>query len=200
MAEATSPAKRLTGAHRRELFLEAAAEIVVEGGPSFLTMERVAGRTGVTKRLAYRYFENREQLLQVLLDRELQEIGRKARDLLPQAPDLRQTVETHVRIWLQTMQERGPLLSKLLFDQDVAATVVREVNRRAVANWAQAYEDLAGMAPAAAEAAACILLSALRGATEALARQAMAPDDIAAVYTALAVAGAKEIATRYPGR
>jgi AcrR family transcriptional regulator len=185
---------RLSGAERRERFLDAAALIVVETGPSAVTMDGVAQRTGVNKRLGYRHFENREDLLRALLERELDESGRRARALLPDHPDIELRVAVNVRVWLEMMQERGPLLMRLLFDQDVAAGIVRDVNRRVIKDWTQIYVEALGVPEARAEILAHIMIAGLRGAVEALQREAAPLDEIAAIYTQLALAGARSVA------
>jgi len=190
---------RLNGAERRGRFLDAAARIVVETGPSAVTMDGVAARTGVNKRLPYRFFENRDALLRDLLERELEESSRRTRALLPAEPSLEQRVAASVRVWLEIMNERGPLLSRLLFDQDVAAPLAREVNRRATQDWTQVYREALGVSDVTAEVVARILLSALRGAVEALHRQVAPLEEVAEIYTTLALAAAREVARRRPG-
>lgn len=184
--------RRLSGAERRERFVDAAAQIVVEAGPSAVTMDGVAARTGVNKRLAYRFFANRDALLRAVLDRELEESGRRARALLSENPDLDERVAVNVRAWLGVMQERGPLLFRLLFDQDVAAPLVQEVNRRATRDWTAVYRASLDISDETAEVLARILLSALRGAVEALHRGVAPLEAIAEIYTAVALAGSRE--------
>jgi AcrR family transcriptional regulator len=194
-AEATaSPRPRLNAAERRRLFLEAAEAIVIEAGPSAVTMDGVAARTGVNKRLPYRFFANRDEMLRELLERELQESGRRARALLPAAPSLEQRVSVNVRVWLEIMQERGPVLSRLLFDQGAAEPLARDVNRRALADWTQVYRDEMGVSAVTAEILARMLIMALRGAVDALQRGLGPLDEVADIYTKLTLAAAREVA------
>ncbi len=190
--------ERLTGAKRRDSFLDAAARILVETGPSAVTMDGVAARIGVNKRLGYRYFENREDLLRALLEREMEETGRRARALLPPHPDVELRVAVNIRVWLEMMQERGPLLSRLLFDQDVAAGIARDINQRATRDWTQVYVDALGVSEVRAEVLARIMLAGLRGAVEALQRKVAPLEEIAAIYTRLTMAGARSIAVSAP--
>jgi AcrR family transcriptional regulator len=189
-----SPRPRLNGAERRRLFLEAAEAILIEAGPSAVTMDGVAARTGVNKRLPYRFFANRDEMLRELLERELQESGRRARALLPAAPSLEQRVSVNVRVWLEIMQERGPVLSRLLFDQGAAEPLARDVNRRALADWTQVYRDEMGVSAVTAEILARMLIMALRGAVDALQRGLGPLDEVADIYTKLTLAAAREVA------
>ncbi len=47
----------------RELMLQAAADLIVEGGLESLSLTQVADRAGVSKRTLYNYFDSRETLL-----------------------------------------------------------------------------------------------------------------------------------------
>ena len=188
--------ERLAGPARRESLLAAASAIIIELGPSAVTMDGVAARTGVNKRLAYRFFANRDEILKALLERELEESGRRARALLPQVPTLEQRVSVNVRVWLEIMQERGPLFFRLLYDQDVAAPLARDVNRRARLDWTGVYRDALDVPEVTAELLARILLAALRGAVEALHREVAPLDQIADIYTTLVLTGAHEIARK----
>ena len=193
--EATASSRpRLIGAERRRLFLEAAEAIVIEAGPSAVTMDGVAARTGVNKRLPYRFFANRDDMLRELLERELQESGRRARALLPAEPSLEQRVSINVRVWLEIMQERGPVLSRLLFDQGAAEPLARDVNRRALADWTQVYRREMGVSAVTAEILARMLIMALRGAVDALQRGLGPLEEIADIYTKLTLAAAREVA------
>ena len=188
------PRPRLTAVERRRLFLEAAEAIVIEAGPSAVTMDGVAARTGVNKRLPYRFFANRDDILRALLERELQESGRRARALLPTSPSLEQRVSVNVRVWLEIMQERGPVLSRLLFDQGAAEALARDVNRRALADWTQVYRDEMGVSAITGEILARMLIMALRGAVDALQRGLAPLEEIADIYTKLTLAAAREVA------
>jgi AcrR family transcriptional regulator len=185
---------RLQGPERRAKFLEAAAQIVVEHGVSFVTMEEVAARTGVNKRLGYRYFTNREELLRALLDQELEESGRRARAILSPKPDLPERVTVNVRVWLQLVSERGPLLSRLLADEEVSPTLAKEANARAIADWSAVLRSELGVAKAPAEILARLYIAALRGAVEALAAKVATLDQIVTSYATMVLTSAYQIA------
>lgn len=73
-AEGSGPAVPGPGAGsqptRRELLLDAAAQILAGGHADEVTMETVAGRAGVSRALVYKHFANRQDLLVALYERE----------------------------------------------------------------------------------------------------------------------------------
>lgn len=189
---------RLASAERRVSFLDAATEIIAESGPSAVTMDGVAARTGVNKRLIYRFFDNRDKILREVMARELDEVGRRARALLPGSPSLEQRVAVNIRVWLEIMQERGPVLARLMFDQDVAAAIAREVTLHARLDWGQVYCEALDVSPSTAEILAAILLAGLRGAVDMLQSGRAPLEEIAEIYSTLTVTAAYEIARRHP--
>lgn len=62
--------QRLTGAERRSQLLDVARDIVAADGYSALTVDRVAGGSGVTRAVVYQQFTDLSGLLTALLDRE----------------------------------------------------------------------------------------------------------------------------------
>lgn len=62
--------RRLSGPERRVQLLDVARDIVAEGGYPALTIEQVAGRSGVTRTVVYQQFTDLEGLMTALLDRE----------------------------------------------------------------------------------------------------------------------------------
>jgi AcrR family transcriptional regulator len=189
-----APSKgRLTGAARRSAFLDAAAEIVLEKGPAAVTMDGVAARTGVAKRLGYRYFDNREELLKALTKRELDEAGERARSVLSSQPPLEEIVRVNITVWLQLVQERGPLLNRLLFGHDAASEIAAEVNARSTRTWTGVLRKSLDIPDRTSEILARICLAALRGAVEALEYRTASVDEIASIFTTVVLAGAKAL-------
>jgi AcrR family transcriptional regulator len=190
------PKGRLTGAARRSAFLNAAAEIVLEKGPAAVTMDGVAARTGVAKRLGYRYFDNREALLKALTKRELDEAGERARAVLSSKPHLEEIVKVNIMVWLQLVQERGPLLNRLLFGHDVASEIADDVNERSTRTWASVLRKSLDISDSTSEILARIYLAALRGAVESLEHRIASVDDIASIFTTVVLAGANALVTQ----
>jgi AcrR family transcriptional regulator len=191
---AAAPKSRIKGEERRARYLQAAADIIVEQGVSFVTMEEVAARNGVDKRLGYRYFSNRESLLTALFEQEMQEVGRRALAALPAKPTLRDHITANVGAWLELAAERGALLSRLFSDQDVIPAVARAIVDRAVQHWGQLMREGLAMSPSAAETLSRIYLSGLRGAVEAVEARTMPVAEVAAIYATATYAGAEAVA------
>ena len=187
--------QRLSGAERRAAFIEAAAEIVLERGASAVTMDGVAARSGVNKRLGYRYFRNREELLRALIDRELDEVTVRTRQLLPPNPSYEQRVRTDVKVYLGLIQERGPLLAKLRSGPDAPADIGLE---RPVQEWAERIRLASNLPAAQAEVLSRIILAALYGASDALEKQVAPLDEIAEIFATLTLAGTFSVAARAP--
>jgi len=59
---------------RVELLLQAATELLAEGGVEALTMRSLAERADIPVATIYRYFANREEIIAAYLDRELERI------------------------------------------------------------------------------------------------------------------------------
>jgi AcrR family transcriptional regulator len=192
----SSPKLRLTGAARRSAFLNAAAEIVLEKGPAAVTMDGVAVRTGVAKRLGYRYFDNREELLKALTKRELDEAGERARAILSHKPHLEEIVRVNITVWLQLVQERGPLLNRLLFGHDAASAIAAEVNERSTRTWTGILRKSLDMPDATSEVLARIYLAALRGAVESLEHRIASVAEIASIFTTVVLAGASALVSQ----
>lgn len=193
---AGAPRTRIKGPERRAKYLEAAARIVTEQGVSFVTMEEVAARTGVDRRLGYRYFPNRETLLMTLFQQQINEATRRAEAMTPDRPTLRDQISANIRAWLELANEHGPLLSRLFSDTDVIPEIAREMGNRAIRNWASAMQEALDLSPTVAETLSRIYLSALRGAVEALEAKMLSVSEVADIYTTATHAGAEAVAAR----
>jgi AcrR family transcriptional regulator len=73
MSPRSAPVQRRSRA-RLELILQAAAELLGEGGVDALTTRSLAQRTGIPVASIYRYFDNRDEIIAAYLDRELEAI------------------------------------------------------------------------------------------------------------------------------
>ena len=78
---------RLSAAARREALLDAARELVADGGPAAATMGTVAARAGVTRALVYKHFSDRGDVLAALYRREASALDAKLRTEVLAAPD-----------------------------------------------------------------------------------------------------------------
>jgi len=67
---------------RVELMLEAAAQLLAQGGVEALTTRSLAQHAGIPVATIYRYFDNRDAIIAAYLDHELEEIEASARAAL----------------------------------------------------------------------------------------------------------------------
>ena len=119
------PAKsRLRGVARHQSFLDAARVIALEGGLNAVTMESVAHRAGVTKALGYRFFENREALLQALFDHDALIFRSTIREIVDRnasfEDQLRQVFRAIVHI---SMEHRSVIIASMYNDPSVRERV-----------------------------------------------------------------------------
>lgn len=105
---------RMTRAQRREHFLDTAAELVVDSGLDSVTMERVAARAGVSKALGYAYFDNSDELLAALFDREMASYDRAITDAVAHARTFEDKIRAVVMAMFEMLAERGRLFGLLL--------------------------------------------------------------------------------------
>ena len=194
---ATRGKSRVKGSERRAKFLDAAAAIIVEHGVSAVTMDEVALRTEVNKRLGYRYFANREDLLHGLFEQEMAKMSRAAAELTPPDPTLADVVSANIRAWLDMTERDGPILSRLFSDQAVIPNLGRAILDRATHNWAVTLGDPLDLPPPVGEILARIYLAALRGAVETLLAGTASAAQIADIYATAVLGGAEAVAARF---
>lgn len=115
-SDASPPRRRLSGEQRRETLLDAAAVVVRGGDVDAVTMERVAEMVGVHKKVAYRFFGNRDDLLIALFSRENERLDQRVAQALEGCEQLESMLRAIVATYL------GALESDELHIQNVAAT------------------------------------------------------------------------------
>lgn len=109
-----------------------AAEIITEAGADSLTMEGVAARAGVSKALGYRYFDNRDDLLLALFDREMAVLDERIATAVEHAESFEDGLRSIVRAWVDLIHERGALLGSLQQSTRIECPVEqRRVDRQA---------------------------------------------------------------------
>lgn len=101
---------------RREFIIDAAIELVLEKGHSSFSLEQVAASAGISKPLIYKYFPNREELLQSILDREFKALRGKGLDKIPKDVPPEQIIRNAVERTLLYYHEHGPILRLLASD------------------------------------------------------------------------------------
>ena len=188
--------RRISGDARRTRFLDAAAEIIVEQGIGAVTMDGVAARTGVDKRLGYRYFTNRDAMLDALLQREITKITERTDARLPPNPTYEQRLRESTVVWLTSFVEAGPLMHRLVYDWHPVGVGSRTVRRKALDEWVEAMVASFDVTVVEAEISARAMLSALRGAVEALEDNVAPVGQIIDIYCAIALGALHAVARK----
>jgi AcrR family transcriptional regulator len=85
-------------------------------------MERVAARAGVSKALGYAYFNNSDELLAALFDREMTSYDRAIAAALEGADTFEQKMRAVVVAMFDMVAERGRLFGTLLHGQSASAS------------------------------------------------------------------------------
>jgi len=161
----TKPA-RLPREKRREQLLDVAATLILEKGLDAVTMERVAYEAGVSKGLGYAYFENSDDLLQCLLAREIRAHGERVSEAMAAVTTLEDRIRASIRVWFDTVSERGALLAALLQANRVGGALDERrsrYNRRIEEFWGDLVVKELGVPREKAVAASAILIAGLSG-------------------------------------
>lgn len=137
--------KRLKGSERRDVFLDAAAAIVLEQGVSSVTMEGVAQRCGVNKSLPYRYFADRDAVLAALFDREQANYAARWTQELPQDATFDAAVRAALRHWCVRSDESGELFLRLVTDSGRLRERAREMQDANAKGWALGLKRAYGL-------------------------------------------------------
>lgn len=137
--------KRLKGPERRDLFLDAAAAIVLDQGVGAVTMEGVAQRCGVNKSLPYRYFADRDAVLAALFDREQANYAARWANELPAEPSFEGAVRAALRHWCVRTDEGGELYFKLVTDNGRLRARARDMQQANAEGWAAGLRRAYGL-------------------------------------------------------
>jgi AcrR family transcriptional regulator len=98
---------------RRTQLLDAAGSLITHQGLDALTMEALAEQAGVSKGLGYAYFDNVEDVVQSLWERELDRLYRRMGDALNEHGPFEEQVRAAVSAYFDLVEERGSLLDVL---------------------------------------------------------------------------------------
>jgi len=104
---------RLERAERREVLLNAAAEMVADGLVDEISMESVALRAHVSRGLVYKHFSNRHDLLSALYQRESTRLHDELASDVLSASGLRAMLGVLIRGALRAQQTRGATFAAL---------------------------------------------------------------------------------------
>ena len=122
--------RRLAPEERAAQILDFAARLIIEEGLTELSMERLGREAGISKALIYNYFPNRNDLLRVLLEREMEVLRERQVAQIGQATDLRDLILRTTRTYVAQVKERGALLQRLWAEPAVARQVAEQSVRK----------------------------------------------------------------------
>jgi len=201
----TSPSterrRRLPAEARRTQFLDTAAELVGERGTDAVTMEAVAARAGVSKALGYRYFDNADELILALHEREMAQVGIRVAAAMAEATTFEDTIRASLTTWLDILAERGAVITNLMQAHPVSGPVQRQ-SREIHASVSEFYgakgAESFGLTPRTATAAASILLSGLDGLIDCWANRQMPRRELIDIYTTMCVGAMQALADQPP--
>ena len=185
--------KRLKGSERRDVFLDAAAAIVLEQGVASVTMEGVAQRCGVNKSLPYRYFADRDAVLAALFDREQGSYAARWSQELPQDATFDAAVRAALRHWCVRSDEGGELFLRLVTDSGRLRERAREMQEANAKGWATGLKRAYGLPDDVALQYAWFMVT---GVTGFLAARNGDDEALIDTITVAVVAGAKALKAR----
>ena len=115
--EAVDPASvepaRLARADRRDVLLDAAAELVAAGDVEAVSMEAVAERAGVSRPLVYKHFANRNDILAAVYQRESALLHAELTADVSAAETLEETLRALIHGALRAQASRGATFATL---------------------------------------------------------------------------------------
>ena len=164
-------------------------------------MEGVAARAGVSKALGYRYFDNADDLLVAVHDREMVELGSRVRAALRSSHTFEEGIRASLTAWLDRLAERGTVVTSLMQAGPVSGRV-QERSRRMHATVSEFYgqraADTYDLDLRTATAAASILLTGLDGLIDCWVNRRMPRREIVDVYTTMCLGAFEALAARPP--
>jgi AcrR family transcriptional regulator len=104
---------RLARADRREVLLDAAADMVAAGDVDDVSMDSVADAAGVSRALVYKHFANRRELIGALYERESARLHARLAAAVEAADGFEPTLRALVRGALEAQASRGATFAAL---------------------------------------------------------------------------------------
>jgi AcrR family transcriptional regulator len=193
--------RRLSAGDRRTHLLDVAIGLLDEGGPEAVTMEGVAARAGVSKALGYRYFDNADELLLALYDREIADLRSRVNAALVGVTGFEEQVRASLTAWFDTLAERGTVIGTIMQAGPVSGPV-KDRSRAIHASVSEFYGTLAadayGLSPTTATVASSILLSGLEGLIDCWVKRRIPRRELIDIYTTMCVASLEALAAQPP--
>lgn len=157
-------AERLSAEARRESLLDVTRALVMEDGPDAVTMGTVARRSGVTRALVYKHFDNRDDILLALYRREAASLDRMIREVVVGAGDgLEAQLRALVEALIDTADRYGSFFRLLrgVSGTPSARADRRSWDRRTVRYFASLVQDETELDERTAVTATALLLTSL---------------------------------------
>ena len=121
-----APRRRLAPEERVEQILNVAGQLVMDGGLTEISMERLGRDAGVSKALIYNYFPNLTDLLRALLEREIMHLREKSVSVVTSSGDFPDMIRQSTRMYIEHIATRGSLLQRLWQEPSVARAVAEK--------------------------------------------------------------------------
>jgi hypothetical protein len=105
-------------------------------------------------------------------------------------------LRVNTRLWLATIAGRAPLLRRLLYGEGPHEHYASTILNAAVADWAAMIATETGLDATVAETVTRMLLAAMSGAVEVMQMGIKPLDEVADIYSTIALAGMRAVAQR----
>jgi AcrR family transcriptional regulator len=160
----SADAERLSADQRREALLDVTRVLVMEGGTDAVTMGTIAERSGVTRALVYKHFDNRDEALLALYRREAASLDAMLRRVVLDAGDgLEAQLRALVEAIIDTADRYGSFFRLLrgVSGSPSARADRRGWDRRTVRYFASLVQDETDLDEHTARTATALVLTAL---------------------------------------
>jgi len=158
-------------------------------------------RAGVSKALCYRYFDNADELLVALAEREMVEVANRVRNAMAATATFEASVRASLAAWFDVLAERGDVIVALLSTSRLAGDLgQRRRQLRSVVGdfYAQQAADAFGLDPRVAGTATVILLAGMEGLIDCWVERAITRRELVDTYTTICLAAYQALADEPP--
>ncbi len=157
-------ARRTPPAQRRHLLLDAAEQLLADGGFDALRMEALAQAGGVTRPVVYDQFTDRDGLVVALLERHAERVRAHVAAAVVHAESFEDELRQSTYAYLEAARRHGSAMRALVSVQHLSPAI--EAARRnnwdaAAAHWSRRYRNHTGITQRDATALATAHLAAL---------------------------------------
>lgn len=129
----SNPLHALTTDERKDLFLQAAAELFDRKGVHATSISDITDRLGLSKAIFYYYWNNKQELIEEIHNRAISELNRALDEVLKKNLPADQRLQEAMRRHLQAVMEHNAICSVMLDNTDYSQETrdtQRAYNRR----------------------------------------------------------------------